>query len=105
VERILAPLIENAVRYASSRVEIGIDRAGSSVVTTIQDDGPGVNAEEQEAIFQPGRRGLGGTTTLSSAGAGLGLALSRRLARTAGGDVQACSSAQGGCFTVTLPSA
>jgi two-component system OmpR family sensor kinase len=105
VERILAPLIENAVRYASSRVEIGIDRAGSSVVFTIQDDGPGVNAEEQEAIFQPGRRGQGGTTTLSSAGAGLGLALSRRLARTAGGDVQACSIVQGGCFTVTLPSA
>lgn len=105
VERILAPLIENAVRYASSRVEIGIGREGTSVVFTVQDDGPGVSPDEQEAIFQPGRRGPGGTATLSSAGAGLGLALSRRLARTAGGDVQTCSGAEGGCFTVTLASA
>ena len=99
------PLIENAVRYASSQIKISIDRDGTFVVFTVEDDGPGVNAEEQETIFQPGRRDPGGTATLSSAGAGLGLALSRRLARSAGGDVQACSSAQGGCFTVMLPSA
>lgn len=105
VERILAPLIENAVRYASSQIKISIDRDGTFVVFTVEDDGPGVNSAEQETIFQPGRRDPGGTATLSSAGAGLGLALSRRLARTAGGDVQACSSSQGGCFTVMLPSA
>jgi two-component system, OmpR family, sensor kinase len=105
VERILAPLIENAMRYANQRVQIDIQGNGESVSFTVQDDGPGVPAEQQEAIFQPGHRTGARAATLSPAGAGLGLALSRRLARTAGGDVQAQDSAAGGRFTVRLPAA
>lgn len=105
VERILAPLIENAVRYASATVRISIDGDRTFVSFTVHDDGPGVSSEELEAVFAPGRRGGGGAATLSPSGAGLGLALSRRLARTAGGDVHAQLGAAGGCFIVRLPSA
>ncbi len=114
VERILAPLIENAVRYASREVRISVSADGASVCFTVQDDGPGVASDVHEAIFTPGRRGAGGAgdpargggaATMSPAGAGLGLALSRRLARSAGGDVQVQPGASGGCFIVCLPSA
>jgi signal transduction histidine kinase len=69
----------------------------------IDDDGPGVAAGEHEAIFEPGRRGS--SNGAHREGAGLGLALSRRLARAAGGDVVSEPSASGARFTVRLPTA
>jgi signal transduction histidine kinase len=104
VERILAPLIENACRHASHHVQITIDRDRTAVRFTVEDDGPGVPVEEREAIFEPGRRlHHTTTTTIAPDGAGLGLALSRRLARSAGGDVEAEHSDAGGRFVVRLP--
>jgi two-component system, OmpR family, sensor kinase len=104
VERILAPLIENAYRHASRAVRITIARDGVTVRFMISDDGPGIPAGECEAIFEPGRRAQGfDPAALSSNGAGLGLALSRRLARSAGGDVQAEPSESGARLVVQLP--
>lgn len=106
VERVLAPLIENAYRHANSTVSITVDRDGASVRFTVEDDGPGVPDSEREAIFEPGQRGTGGQTTIvASKGAGLGLALSRRLARTAGGDVEAEHTDSGARFVARLPAA
>ena len=101
-ERILQPVVENACRYGSSRVRVDVARENSSVVFAIDDDGPGVADGEQERIFEPGVRGQG---TNGSAGAGLGLALSRRLARTVHGDVYAERSETGGRFLIRLPAA
>jgi signal transduction histidine kinase len=103
VERILAPLIENACRYARGQVEVVIDDDRTDVRFTINDDGPGVAADELESIFEPGRRARNGAAADSSNGAGLGLALARRLARSAGGDVAAQHDVSGGRFTATLP--
>jgi two-component system, OmpR family, sensor kinase len=113
VERILAPLIENAYRYAVRKVRIEVQRDGGAVVFNIEDDGPGIPDAAREAIFEPGRRVADpgarvgtGATAVASHGAGLGLALSRRLARTAGGDVEAeHSDAGGGRLVVRLPAA
>jgi signal transduction histidine kinase len=105
VERILAPLIENARRHASASVEVEITRDQADVQFTVSDDGAGVGGDELEAIFEPGRRAGGSATATVSAGAGLGLALARRLARSAGGDVYAEASEHGGRFTVRLPGA
>jgi two-component system OmpR family sensor kinase len=105
VERMLAPLIENAVRHAEGSVEVSVTREGSSVVFTVGDDGAGVASDELEAIFEPGRRAPGSATATVSAGAGLGLALARRLARSAGGEVWATRNAGGGRFAVRLPAA
>jgi signal transduction histidine kinase len=107
VEHILAPLLDNAARHAVRTVHVCVQREGEVVQFTVQDDGPGVPADEQEAIFQPGHRVTGSvaTTTIASPGAGLGLALCRRLARTAGGDVHAQPSESGARFVVRLPAA
>jgi signal transduction histidine kinase len=103
VERILAPLIENAYRYAVSDVRIAISSDSTAVLFTVEDDGRGVPDSERDEIFEPGRRPAGSASTaIASNGAGLGLALSRRLARTAGGDVEALRSDAGGRFVVRL---
>jgi signal transduction histidine kinase len=83
-ERILAPILDNACRYATNTVTISARRTSESVIVEIADDGPGVSADLREAIFEPGRRGA---TDDGHDGAGLGLALARRLARAAAGDV------------------
>ncbi|MBV9197713.1 MAG: HAMP domain-containing histidine kinase [Solirubrobacterales bacterium] len=108
VERILAPLVENAYRHAAAIVRIGVQRHAGTVAFTVEDDGPGVRDTDREVIFEPGRRAAGPSagsraTAVASHGAGLGLALSRRLARTAGGDVEAEHSDAGGRFVVRLP--
>ena len=101
-ERILQPVVENACRYGSSRVRVGLVRENSTVLFAIDDDGPGVAEDERDRIFEPGVRG---ERVNGNAGAGLGLALSRRLARTVHGDVYAEPSASGGRFVIRLPAA
>jgi signal transduction histidine kinase len=101
VERVVAPLLDNASRYAVSVVAVDVEREGAGVVIRIRDDGPGLARGEAEAIFAPGARG---THQTGHRGTGLGLPLSRRLARAAGGDVRADESGEGGaCFVVELP--
>jgi signal transduction histidine kinase len=102
-ERILQPLLDNACRYGSNRVNVSIERTHEGVSYTIDDDGAGVSDQERERIFEPGVRG--DQAAHDGAGAGLGLALARRLARSASGDVEAFPSPGGGRFVVTLPAA
>jgi signal transduction histidine kinase len=98
-ERILAPLLENAERLARSRVDVVAEATGSTVVITLRDDGPGVRDDEAERIFEPGVRG---SAANGSVGAGLGLALARRLAEAAGGSIAAVP-ADCGVFRIVLP--
>jgi signal transduction histidine kinase len=104
VERILSPLLENAVRYARDHVTLEILPVAGDVLFEIRDDGPGVSPPERDTIFDPGFRGSASQTN-AHVGAGLGLALARRLARAAGGEVEARASTAGGRFAVRLPAA
>ncbi len=99
---ILQPVVENAVRYGRDHVQLSVARNGSKVVYLVEDDGPGVDEAERERIFEAGRRG---TAARDGEGAGLGLALARRLARAASGDVEAMPNGSGGRFAVSLPTA
>jgi two-component system heavy metal sensor histidine kinase CusS len=99
VERIVAPLLDNAGRYARSRVVLGARAVNGGVLVTVADDGPGVPADARETIFEPGaaaRRPNGHD------GAGLGLPLARRLANAIGGDVT-LAPGRGAEFRVRLP--
>ena len=102
VERVVAPLLDNASRYASSLVTVDAGRSNGHVEVRVRDDGPGVAPGEEEAIFAPGARG--DRQIEGHRGTGLGLALSRRLARAAGGDVRVAQHDGGACFLVELPS-
>src|SRR3954454_4431459 len=104
VERILAPLVENASRHARSRATVHIARNGPWLEVAVEDDGPGVPVGQEATIFEPGFRGEEAGNA-NHGGAGLGLSLARRLARSAGGDVEADARAEGGRFVVRLPAA
>jgi two-component system OmpR family sensor kinase len=103
LERLLQPLVDNACRYATRVVTIAVRRERDAVVLEVADDGPGVRAEERERIFEPAVRGSAGTALRE--GTGLGLALARRLARAAGGSVEALEPSEGACFVVRVPPA
>lgn len=101
--RCVAPILANAARYATERIEILIEHHDAWVDITVTDDGPGLTPHELDRIFEPGVRGSAGAT---EQGTGLGLSLSRRLARAAGGDVTADLRHTGGArFVVTIPGA
>lgn len=100
--RMLAPVLDNATRYADSQVRIEAERADGQVCVTVYDDGPGVDPEVARHVFEPGYRG---DHEDGHDGAGLGLALARRLVLATGGDLEVMSYPDGGCFVLRLPSA
>jgi signal transduction histidine kinase len=102
-ERILQPVLENACRYGATSVRVEIGRETSSVVYAVEDDGPGLTLDEPDRVFEPGVRGSAPRAG-DGQGAGLGLSLARRLARSVDGDVVADAAAGGGRFLVRLPS-
>ncbi|MEV5986290.1 HAMP domain-containing sensor histidine kinase [Streptomyces sp. NPDC052051] len=101
LERVVSPLLSNAVRYARTRVVVSSRREQDHVRIAITDDGPGVPRQSAGKLFQPGHRA---DPEDGHSGAGLGLPLARRLARSAGGDVRFdADHAPGARFVVTLP--
>ena len=97
VRRCLGPVVDNAVRLARL-VSVTAAVRGREVVVTVLDDGPGIAPAMSSHLFEPGHTGGGGS--------GLGLALSRRIARGVGGDVvfvPASDGEMGARFQVTLP--
>lgn len=96
--RALSPLVDNALRYAAHRVTVSVRVTPRAADITVSDDGPGLAPEgDPDELFEAGTRGA------TSTGAGLGLSLARRVARTVGGDVTLTSPRQPTSFTLTLP--
>jgi two-component system sensor histidine kinase KdpD len=103
VERVVANLVENAVRYspADEPVRVQVRETGSEVLVRVVDHGPGIPPDEAERIFQPFQRG---SLTGPIRGAGLGLAIARGFAEANGGRVWVESHAgQGATFVLALP--
>ena len=101
LERIVHPLIENALRYGHTRVSVDLAVSGGAALVNVSDDGVGLEPGEAQLVFEPGARGS--AAVAERRGAGLGLALARRLARSAGGEVVARTDGAGGRFGVRLP--
>ena len=89
---LLGNLIDNAGKWARSRVEIqaGMHDA-ANIFISIDDDGPGMSSEQSEQAFQRGVR-----LDEKQPGSGLGLNIVRELAQTYGGNVEARRSPLGG---------
>ena len=101
--QILVNLLGNAVRHSPSGGSIAliIERRGEMVSATVADEGPGIAEADQQRIFERYER-VGD----APGGIGLGLAISRRLARSMGGDIELQSApGEGARFTLVLPSA
>ncbi len=95
--RALSPLLDNALHHARESVVVSAAVHARTVDVTVSDDGAGIADTDLDALFAAGNRGT------SSSGAGLGLALARRVARTLGGDVHLTSPQAPTSFTLRLP--
>ncbi|GAB4077193.1 sensor histidine kinase [Nostocoides australiense] len=107
IAQIVTNLVGNALPAVAPRGRIVVRsiRSGASAMLTVTDDGEGLDSADLERIFErfyrvPGRRSVEGES-----GHGIGLTISRALARGHGGDLTAASpgAGQGATFTMTIP--
>lgn len=103
LRQIFVNLVSNALKFTTTgtTITLGARRDGDKVMAWVADQGPGIAAEDAERIFRPYEQVSG---LARGRGAGLGLPLSRQLARLMGGDLRVSSAeGEGATFTVTLP--
>jgi len=105
LSRLVANLIDNAIAYGASPVEVTTRADGGRVVLDIADRGPGIAPGEVERLKQPFTRASAARTDASgAAGAGLGLAIVNRIARLHGGTFELLPRDGGGTVArVTIP--
>ena len=103
IERALNNLIRNAVRHASSKVEVTFECDEQKCSVFINDDGPGIPATERERIFEPFTR-LDTSRNRKSGGYGLGLSIVQQVIKWHAGKVSVATSVYGGAsFEMQLP--
>lgn len=110
VRQVLGNLLSNAIKYTpapghitvrAERAEADPQRPGDWAVVRVSDTGPGIPAEKREAVFDEFSRLHDGT---GIQGHGLGLAISRRVARLLGGDLEVSGAdGEGATFSLWLP--
>jgi signal transduction histidine kinase len=103
VRQILQNLVSNAVKFTPrGQVSVQVHLGGGGAVICVEDTGPGIPREQQAAIFEEYWQAP--SSRQARVGAGLGLAITRRLVRMHGGSIELVSApGQGARFTVTLP--
>ena len=100
--QVVANLVENAYKYAASRICVTTMRVDGRVAVTVEDDGPGMSPDERRYAFE--RLYQSARTPARQAGSGLGLAIVKELTVAMGGTVSAgpASEGSGSLLTVTL---
>ncbi|NUQ65888.1 MAG: HAMP domain-containing histidine kinase [Pirellulales bacterium] len=107
VEQILLNLVDNACKHARAstdrRIHLSARQQGRQVEIRILDHGPGLPSPVRRRLFRPFRKSAS-EAACSAPGVGLGLALSRRLARDMGGRLELDRGvSEGACFVLTVP--
>jgi len=99
LEEMLGNLMDNACKWAGSRIEVHVDRNGAKIAITVDDDGPGLRPEDRTAALDRGRRLDEGVP-----GSGLGLSIVRDIAGLYGGALELGDAPLGGLRAcLTLP--
>ena len=107
VRQVLLNLLSNAIKFTErgGRVEVSCEARGERALIRIRDTGVGIPPHELARVFEPFVQ-VNASLTRTQEGAGLGLAISRDLARGMGGDLTAESQpGSGSTFTLSLPAA
>jgi signal transduction histidine kinase len=105
IEQVLFNLVDNACKYARAapdpRIHLIAHRGTKRVELRVKDNGPGIPPEHARRLFEPFSKSSEEAAS-SAPGVGLGLALSRRLARAIGGDLKLEATENGACFVLAL---
>ncbi len=102
IQQVIVNLLRNAIDAVSGsrikRIRIGIARRGNALALSVEDSGPGVDPEIAPQLFRAFATG-------SKGGVGLGLAISKSIAQSHGGDLtmEPGGDGRGACFTLVLP--
>ncbi|MGH9055300.1 MAG: sensor histidine kinase, partial [Acidimicrobiales bacterium] len=106
LERVITNLVDNAIRFASARVDVSIERSGVATTLQVSDDGPGVPEAERGRVFERFVR-LDEARARNHGGFGLGLAIVADLCRAYGGSIEVSEAVPGpgAVFTVRFRSA
>jgi CheY-like chemotaxis protein len=108
LRQVLLNLVGNAVKFTDEggvvlSVRIGGDQRGPCIRFEVADTGPGLKSEDQIRIFEEFEQ-ADGTSTRKHGGAGLGLAISRRIAEAMGGSISVASElGHGSAFVMEFP--
>lgn len=104
IESAISNLVMNAIRHSGSDyVWISVSREDGKACVTVEDHGVGIPPEHRARVFERFHR-VDGSRSAETGGAGLGLAIVRRIAQLHGGDVTLEPAIPSGCrFTLTLP--
>ncbi len=102
--QILSNLLSNVEKYAgeSAQAQVSIFREANSLITEVEDNGPGISPAAKPRIFLPFER-ADSRVSEGVSGTGLGLAISRDLAEQMGGKLQLLPTREGAKFRLTLP--
>ncbi len=104
-QQIVLNLLANAAKFTpkGGAISVSWEEHGNQILTRVTDTGLGIAEDQLERIFDPFVQ-VDASTTRKSEGVGLGLAISRDLARQMGGDVMVTSRlGRGSTFTLALP--
>lgn len=103
LERILTNLIDNADTHGGGATQINVSRAGEAIQIAVEDDGPGVVAEDRTRVFERFARGSHARSSGHYEGSGLGLALAAENTLLQGGTIWVEEAPGGGArFVVEL---
>lgn len=95
LQRVLGNLLANAQRYGGGQIELRAEQDGDGCRIGVLDQGPGIPADQLEAVFHPFHR-VESSRNLATGGAGLGLAIVRQLAQANGWGARLENRAGGG---------
>ncbi len=91
LDEMLGNLLDNACKWARTRVTVSAEPSGDRIVIFVDDDGPGIDPAMRDAVLQRGVR-----ADEAAPGSGFGLAIVREVAEVYGGSVSVDASASGG---------
>jgi two-component system osmolarity sensor histidine kinase EnvZ len=101
IRRAISNIIVNSIRYGNQwlRLSTGMNAARTHVWVCVEDNGPGIDENDLEKLFQPFTRG---DTARGSEGTGLGLAIVKRIMLQHGGEIQVSNRHEGGLKTLLI---
>jgi signal transduction histidine kinase len=102
LRRLVANLVDNAVRHAAGTVVVRLQQRDGEAVLEVEDDGPGIPAEQHEAVFDRFTR-LDEARARDAGGSGLGLAIARDIAVHHGGVLAVAGGPPGALLRARLP--
>ncbi|HKY68553.1 MAG TPA: HAMP domain-containing sensor histidine kinase [Acidimicrobiales bacterium] len=106
LSRVIANLLDNATKYGDGATRVELRKHGDAVLIAVEDDGPGVGADDREAIFHRFNRGSSAGHRRGIDGVGLGLSLVAEHIRLHGGSVwveDRPDGQDGARFVIELP--